>query len=117
MRTDRNNNPTAMTTAVAKEGGLVENVDYAQGDSFVVPGDKGPVTYYTAKLLLNPIELTIRVLDRATFFVAHGGARWTYIAIPKFVWDGLAREVKVAVIGWMYQHEGGVAMRSFFPTT
>jgi hypothetical protein len=30
MRTERNNNPTAMTTDVARSLGLVEGVDYIQ---------------------------------------------------------------------------------------
>lgn len=48
MRTDRNSNPTAMTTDVAKTGGLVLGKDYVQGDPFI--GGDGK-TYYTAKLL------------------------------------------------------------------
>jgi len=34
MRTDRHNNPVAMTTDVAKTLGLVEGVDYTVGDPF-----------------------------------------------------------------------------------
>jgi hypothetical protein len=116
MRTDDHRNPTAFTTDVAKTAGLVEGVDYSQGAPFSVPGPHGPVTYYTAKLLLNPIETTLRVIDTATFYVRSGGQRWIYIGIPAFIWNGLTRDQKVAVIGFMYQHEGGTAMRSLFPT-
>lgn len=114
-RTDRNNNPTAFTTDVAKDAGLVVGVDYEVGDPFTVPGQFGPITYHTAKLLGNPIELTLRAITHATFFTAHGGPRWPYIGIPKFIWEKLTRDVQVEVIGWMYGHEGGIAMRSLFP--
>lgn len=46
-RANRHNNPTAMTTDVAKSLGMVEGVDYVKGDSF----RNG--RYYTAKLLGN----------------------------------------------------------------
>lgn len=111
MRTDDHRNPTAFTTDIAKLAGLTLGVDYEQGAPFTV----GNATYYTAKLLLNPIETTIRVIDAIGFFSKSGGPRWIYIGIPKFIWDGLARETKVAVIGWMYHHEGGTAMASLFP--
>lgn len=116
MRTDKNRNPTAFTTDVAVTAGLVKGVDYEEGDPFQVPGTHGPITYHTARLLLNPIELTLRVIDKATFYTHAGGQRWTYIGIPKFIWDALARDQKVRVIGFMYGHEGGTAMKSLFPT-
>lgn len=116
MRTDEHRNPTAFTTEVAQTAGLIEGVDYSQGSPFTVPGPHGQITYYTAKLLLNPIELTIRVIDKATFYTHYGAIRWAYIAIPPFIWSQLAREVKVAVIGFMYQHEGGTEMKNLFPT-
>ena len=34
FRTDRNNNPTAFTTSVAAEAGLILGTDYAVGDPF-----------------------------------------------------------------------------------
>lgn len=46
MRTDRHSNPTAFTTDIAKQAGLVEGKDYSVGDAF---GDNGQ--YNTAKLL------------------------------------------------------------------
>lgn len=116
-RTDRHNNPTAFTTDIARQAGLVEHVDYETGEPFTVPGMHGPVTYHTAKLLLNPIELTLRVIDHLGFYLKTGGQRWPYIGMPQFVWEGLARDARVHVIGWMYQHEGGVAMKHLFPTT
>lgn len=113
-RTDRHNNPTAFTTDVAHEAGLVEHVDYEQGEPFSVPGANGPITLHTAKLLLNPIELTLRVLDKATFYRKAGGERWSYIGIPLFVWQTLQRADQVKIIGWMYHHEGGQAMAHLF---
>lgn len=110
MRTDEHNNPTAFTTDVAKAGGLVEGVDYVQGDPF-----KDNPHLFTARILLNPIEVTIRLIDRAGFYTKAGAQRWTYIAIPKWIWDGLTRDQKVRCIGDMYHHEGGTALRNLFP--
>jgi hypothetical protein len=111
-RTDRNNNPTAMTTGVAKEGGLVEGVDYVKGDSFQVGG----ITLYTAKLVGDdPVGMTVRVLDHGTFYTKTGGQRWDYVAIPPVTWNGLTVDQKTDVIGWMYRREGGTAMRHLFP--
>ena len=117
MRTDRNNNPTAFTTDVAKTAGLVEGdgKDYIQGDPFTVETPRGPQTYYTAKLLGDPIALTIKVLDQAGFYTHAGGERWTYIAIPGWLWDQQTQATKIRIIGFMYAHEGGVAMRHLFP--
>jgi hypothetical protein len=114
FRTDRNNNPAAIITDMAKTGGLVEGTDYVQGDPFTVPGTNGPVTYYTAKLLGDPIQLTIRVIDNVGYYTTRGGQRWTYIAMPKFVWDGLDAPTKKKVIGFHYQHEGGTEMKGLF---
>lgn len=113
-RTDRNNNPAAFTTDVAKDAGLVEGTDYVQGDPFTVPGQNGPVTYYTAKLLGDPIQLTIRVIDHATYYTKGGHERWLYVAIPKFLWDGLDDATKKKVIAFHYTHEGGVALAPLF---
>jgi hypothetical protein len=111
VRTDDHNNPTAMTTDIAKQGGLVENVEYIVG----APFPDNP-RMFTAKLLLNPIELTIRVIDNVGFYTKSGAQRWTYIGVPKFLWDGSDRATKVRVIGFMYGREGGTAMRNLFPT-
>lgn len=111
MRTDEHRNPTAFTTDIAKLAGLVEGVDYERGHPF----QAGVTTYYTAKLLLNPIETTLRVIDAIGFYTKTGLQRWTYIGIPKFIWDSLDRPTKVKVLGFMYQHEGGTAMKSLFP--
>lgn len=111
MRTDAHNNPTAFTTDVAQNAGLQENVDYVQGDSFTA----GLHVYYTARLLGDPIEITIRVIDKIGYQTRLGYARWTYINLPKFVWDALTHDQKRDVIGYHYQHEGGTEMRHLFP--
>jgi hypothetical protein len=113
MRTDANNNPTAFTTDIAREGDLVLNVDYVQGDPFIVENR----TYYTAKLLGDPIALTIKVIDKIGFYTLPPNARWTYIAIPFKLWLSLTPLQKTYIIGYMYQNEGGSEMKSLFPTT
>jgi hypothetical protein len=110
-RTDRNNNPTAMTTGVAEAGGLKLGVDYAQGDAFTVDGQ----TYYTARLLGDPLALTIRVIDTAGFYTTPPNQRWAYIAMPFALWNSLTPNQKAFVIGWMYGVEGGSTMRDLFP--
>lgn len=111
-RTDRHNNPTAFTTEVAKQAGLVEGVDYERGDPF----QHGNKTLYTARLLKDPIETTIQVLDRIGFYTRRGARRWDYIGIPEVVWARLPRDVKVLAILTMYRREGGVELRRLFPT-
>lgn len=102
MRTDRNNNPTAFTTDVAKSMGLVEGVDYVQGDKF--PGDSN---LYTAKLLGDPIETTIKGLDQGGFYTQSGKPRWSYVAMSDEEWHSLSKEEKTLVIAKMYAMEGG----------
>jgi hypothetical protein len=106
FRTDRHNNPTAMTTDVAAESGLVEGQDYVRGDRFV--GSDGK-TYFTARLLGDPIETTIRAIDQGGMYTQSGRGRWRYLyRIPGArKWIGLTREQKVAIVLLMYRMEGG----------
>lgn len=108
-RTDRNNNPAAFTTDIAAQAGLSLNVDYIFGDTF--PNSK----LFTAKLLGDPVTITIRVIDSIGYYTKTGGTRWTYIAIPTFIWNLMSFEEKRDVIGFHYQNEGGITMRSLFP--
>ncbi len=111
MRTDEHNNPTAMTTEVVAKV-LVEGKDFTQGAPFTVGGK----TLYTARLLGDPIALTIQVINALGFFTrSQGRPRWDYIGIPKFVWNALPPDRQRDVIGEMYRHEGGTALRSLFP--
>lgn len=111
FRTDSHNNPAAFTTDVAAEAGLRLNVDYTRGDSF----QTGNLTLYTARLIGDPIAMTIKVIDKLSFLTAKGNSRWGYITIPMLTWVELAEYQKKDVIGWMYQREGGTAMRVLFP--
>ena len=110
-RTDRNNNPTAMITLIAAEGGLVLNTDYVIGDPFYRQGR----TYHTAKLLGDPIALTIRVIDAIGFRTTQDVQRWPYISLPSFDWLRHTTDQKRDLIGYMYFREGGVTMRPLFP--
>ena len=109
MRTDANNNPTAFTTDIAAQAGLTLDKDYLIGDPF----DGG--LFHTAKLLEDPIVLTIRVINAIGFYTHAGAQRWTYIGIPKFIWSALSSDQQRDIIGFMYQHEGGAGMRHLFP--
>ena len=103
MRTDRHNNPTAMTIDVAKTGGLVEGVDYVKGDPFT----SGGKTYYTARLLGDPISTTVKAIDKMGFYTSGGAQRWTHTAYTKNQWDAMDSEQKKQVVIDMYKKEGG----------
>jgi hypothetical protein len=113
FRTDENNNPTAFTTDIAEEAGLVQGVDYVIG----APFEEGGETFYTAKLIGNPIPITIRVIDKLGFYVGDGpgtGQRWEEIAMLYGLWMQLNPPQKRAVIGIIYVFEGGTAMAGLF---
>ena len=101
-----NNNPTAFTTDVAQQMGLTEGIDYVQGDGFT---DANGKTLYTAKLLGDPIETTIRGIDQAGLYTGSGTPRWSYIdKIPEAKnWASLTHDQKVDVVKQMYKYEGG----------
>lgn len=109
MRTDNNNNPAAVTTDVAAMG-LLKGVEYVEGDPFPQPS-----ALITARLIGDPVALTIKLIDKIGYYTRTGGPRWIYIAVPAFIWNALAYEQKRDIVGFHYQHEGGVAMRSLFP--
>lgn len=111
FRTDRNNNPTAFTTSVAAEAGLILGADYAVGDPF----ETGGRTYFTARLLGDPVALTIRVINAIGFRTAANVQRWSYISIPKFIWQRVNIGEQRDIIGAMYRAEAGVTMRPLFP--
>lgn len=110
FRTDAHNNPTAFTTDIAKEAGLEIGVDYTQGDPF----SSGGHTYYTARLIGDPLFLTIRVISRIGFRNSNGAGRWTYINIPFFLWNNCDTEMKIRIIHDMYKYEGGISMMHLF---
>lgn len=113
FRTDRNNNPTAFTTDMAKEAGLTEGIDYSTGDSFESNGK----TFYTAKLIGDPVAKTLYVINNLGFYTKMPDKRWDYIGIPYLLWNSLTDKQKEYTIGIMYDNEGGTTMKSLFPTS
>lgn len=110
MRTDENRNPSAFTVDIAKQAGLILGIDYAEGTPFPRPS-----RLVTAEILGDPIDVTIRVIDAIGYYTQAGKPRWDYIALPKWLWDGLSLAGKRDVIGFHYQREGGTTMRAYFP--
>lgn len=110
FRTDIHRNPTAFTTDIAREGGLILGTDYEVG----APFDSGGRTFFTAKLLGDPILTTVRVIDKIGFYTNPPNQRWTYIGIPFKLWLELTPLQKLEVIGFMYSMEGGTEMKSLF---
>jgi murein DD-endopeptidase MepM/ murein hydrolase activator NlpD len=106
FRTDRNNNPSAMTTAAASAMGLRPGVDYVTGDPF--QGGDGR-TYYTAKLLGDPVATTIKAINSGGFYTKSGAPRWSYVNALQGVqnWSNLNYNQKAQIVAQMYQHEGG----------
>jgi len=112
MRTDSHNNPTAFTTDVAAEAGLKLGIEYTVGDPFSV--GSMTLTLHTARLIGDPIELTIRVIDRIGFYTKLGVQRWSYIGIPRTLWLSQTPAIKSCIIGGMYLREGGKEMLGKF---
>lgn len=110
MRTDDNLNPAAFTTAIAAQAGLVSGTDYVDGTPFPAPS-----SLVTARLLGDPIAITIRVIDAIGYRTKAGVPRWSYICLPRFVWAALSDDQKRDVVGYHYENEGGTAMRGLFP--
>lgn len=110
FRTDLNNNPAAFTTDIARQAHLVLGTDYELGDPFPTPSK-----LITAKLLGDPIALTIRVIDEIGYKTSYGSPRWTYICIPRFIWLSLTPDQKRDIVGYHYQFEGGTDMKHLFP--
>lgn len=102
MRTDRHNNPTAFTTAIAEQAGLVLWKDYEQWDAF--PNNPN---LHTARLLWDPIETTIKVIDKIGFFTGAGQPRRTHTAMSNEEWLALDSAGKAAVVADMYRKEWG----------
>lgn len=106
MRTDRHNNPTAFTTDVAKQGWLVEGVDYVKGDPFSWWDGR---VYYTAKLLWDGYEKTIKAMDNYVnqkWYLP----KWTYAAkiwLTKDFWKTASYQEKINMVTKMYNNEWG----------
>lgn len=109
FRTDRHNNPAAITTDLAKQAGLKLGVDYEIGDPF--PNNK---KLFTARLKGEPVMLTIFVIDRVGYYTKAGLQRWSYIALPDFIWKSLSFDMKKKVVAFHYKHEGGTELKKYF---
>jgi hypothetical protein len=114
FRTDSHNNPTAFTVDLALEAGLKINVDFTIGDSFQAGTTDKPLTLHTARLIGDALALTIRVIDVVGFRTRTNVQRWSYISLPKFIWDSCGPAVRKQIIGWMYRQEGGSEMADLF---
>ena len=108
-RCNRHNTPTAMITAVARDLGGVEGVDYTKGDPFT---DEQGNVLYTARLLGDGMETTIKLLDSAAsnpnkraFYTQGGQSRWGYTAMSDEEWLAMSHAEKVGYIDNMYAHE------------
>lgn len=115
FRTDRHNNPTAFTTGIARQAGLVEGVDYEEGDPFKA----GRSTLKTARLIGDPLEITRRVIDSIGFKTRGNQNRWAHTTMTKNDWNSLTVAQKNKVILEMYQREGGTGVLAAeqLPTT
>jgi len=109
-RTDRHRNPTAFTVDLARQAGLAEGVDFEAGDEF----RSGGRTYRTARLLGDPLALTLKVIDRLGFYTKTGRLRWSYIAIPQRLWETFGERQRKITVAWMYSMEGGTEMKELF---
>lgn len=110
-RTERNNNPTAMTVDVARTLGLQEGTDYAQGDPFKT---KDGQTLYTAKLFgSDPISVTVNAFNKAAadgtsiFSTSKGKPRWSYMNMTNAQWNAMTPQEKVATVQHMNKMENG----------
>ncbi len=108
-RADRNGNPAAFTTDIAAQAGLILGVEYEAGTPFPEPSK-----LVTARLLGDPVALTLRVIDKLGYVTKAGAPRWTYINLPKWLWDMQTFEIKKRIIGEHYRNEGGNEMKHLF---
>jgi hypothetical protein len=106
---DRHNSPIRLTVALAKQAGLILGQDYACGDSYEANGH----THYTARLLHDPIALSLIVIDRVGFYGVKI-PRWNYIAIPERVWGTFSDYQRILTLKSMYWAEGGTALNQLF---
>jgi len=91
---------------------LEEGVDYEVGDAF--PGSEGGNQFHTARILGNPVETTIEVIDKVGFLTQSGTPRWSTPNISQEQWEALeaewstaSRERKIDIIEAIYKGEGG----------
>ena len=119
FRTDRHRNPLAITTDVARQGGLQEGEDYTQGDPFL---GKDKRTYYTANILTSdPMQTMVDVFDKIGFTTQSGGNRFDYLPGPQADanWATLSNEQKLEVVADQYMENekgSGVLLSDTLPS-
>lgn len=103
MRTDRNNNPTALqwTPGVEK---FFNDKGYEVSKGDIWPNGKN----YTLDMtkIKDPVGATVAYINDYSFF-HDGQPRWTHTAMPQDKWNALSDEEKRNVVGQMYKKEGG----------
>lgn len=108
MRTERHNNPTAMTTDYAKLMWLELGVDYEIWDSFIGSDWR---TYYTARFLWDPIETAIKAFDlwaASNVFANQGWVLWHWhLWISNQQWLEMTDWEKRGVINKILEKEWG----------
>ena len=108
MRTERHNNPTAMTTDYAKMMWLELWVDYEIWDPFIWWDGK---TYYTARFLWDPIETAIKAFDRWAANNVFANEWWVlwhrHLWISNQQWLNMTDWEKREVINKILQKEWG----------
>ena len=108
MRTERNNNPTAMTTDYAKMMWLELWVDYEIWDSFIWWDWR---TYYTARFLWDPVETAIKAFDRWAANNVFANEWWVlwhwHLWISNQKWLSMTDKEKREVIDKILQKEWG----------
>lgn len=119
MRTERNNNPTAMTTDYAKMMGLELGVDYEIWDSFIGEDWR---TYYTAKFIWDPIEMAIKAFDTwaaNNVFANEGWVLWHWhLGISNKQWLAMTDGEKREVINKILKKEwGNMANMAYYKAT
>jgi hypothetical protein len=100
-RRDRHRNPLLITTDEAMAAGLKYGVDYLYGDPFEVYEQGCTVLRYTALFLGDPIQTTLRVVDRIGWQDSNGHARWG-ISVSPVWWSTQTTAAKVDLIRQVY---------------
>lgn len=107
LRAVRHNNPAAFTTKIAEQAGLVEGKDYVKGDPFE---DSKGGTLYTARLIGDSTNTTVKIIDKIGFYTKEGNKRWGYVTDEQAKqWPSMSLAEKQAFVAkYMLQNETGV---------
>ena len=106
---ERNNNPTNMTVGFMEWAWAELGVDYEISEDFFWSGWK---QLHYAKLIWDPVETTIRILDKAVAAWKNpfNTTSWSYINklwINTTKWKSMSQSEKAALINKWINYEGG----------